>query len=196
MANGTTSNGKGEKKYDFTPIDCDTNNIEPDAAVGEYEAKVDSTRVMATKKDNMPMLVIDWKLEKTESDDEACEKSIGATVADFIALFPDGDRRGRMGKLRLRQLREAMGIDDDVLPSRITSKDDFKDLQAAMRGQKLTVWVTHKTDTETNEVRIGIQYAAPKGSMGAIGRDNDDEQEEDAPRRASASKSKSKSARR
>jgi hypothetical protein len=171
------SNSRG--RLDFTPIDFDANNIEPDASEGTYEATVDDARIQATSKDNFPMLVVDWKLDSTETDTEAADKSVGATVADFFAFFPDGDKRGNFPKRRFKQLRELLDIPDDVLPTRLESKRDFDDLIAEIKGKSAKIYITLRVDKQTNEERTSVSYTAPRGSMGAMASENDDEPEEE-----------------
>jgi hypothetical protein len=174
-----TDNGRAEKHYDFTPIDHDSNQIEPDAAAGEYEAVVDDAKIIATSKDKYPMLVIEWKLESTNTDTPEAEKSVGAIVSDFLAFFPDGDRRGNFPKRRFRQLRELLNLPEDILPTRMESKEDFAELLAALKDQQTTLWVTTREDKETHETRANVQYTAPRGSMGAMPSDGDDEEQEE-----------------
>lgn len=175
-----SSNGK--KTHAFKPIEnYDVNTMEPDAQAGEYEAVVSRITIKATRVDQFPMLVINWKLEKAVDDEN--EKSVGAEVSDFLTFFPEGDRRGRMGKLRLRQLCENLGIDLDVLPRSIHHEDDFNDFIAALKGQTMPVWVTHRTNPETNEVMTGIAYTAPRG-VGAPLPSTDEEDEKPAKKSA------------
>lgn len=181
------TNSREEKTYDFKPIDCDVNAIEPDAAEGKYEAIIDGVRVQGTSSDNFPMLVLDWKMEKTDEDGDEYEKSIGAIVADFIPFFPDGDKRGKMSKLRFRQLRELLGISDDILPKRLESKQDFADLISALKRQRAEVFVTHRPDKNTGEVRVGVSYTEPKAKA-SLGPVNEDDDDKPAPRKASGSK--------
>jgi hypothetical protein len=192
-----TQKDNSRGRYDFTPIDFNANNIEPDASEGTYEATVDDARIQGTSKDNFPMLVIDWKLESTETDTEAAEKSVGATVADFFAFFPDGDKRGNFPKRRFKQLRELLDVPDDVLPTRLESKRDFDDLIAEIKGKSAKIYITLRTDKVTNEERTSVSYTAPRGSMGAMASDEEPEDEKPARRQAApARKPASKPARR
>lgn len=181
MATEQKENSRG--RYDFTPIDFDANNIEPDASEGTYEATVDDARIQGTSKDNFPMLVLDWKLDSTETDTDAAEKSVGATVADFFAFFPDGDKRGNFPKRRFKQLRELLDVPDDVLPTRLESKRDFDDLIAELKGKSTKIYITLRTDKVTNEERTSVSYTAPRGSMGAM---PSDEPEDEKPARRPA----------
>lgn len=186
MAQAQTDKQNSRGTYDFTPIDCDVNTIEPDAAEGTYVAVIDDCRVQATSKDRYPMLVVDWRLDSAESETEEAERSVGATVADFFAFFPDGDRRGNFPKRRFRQLRELLDISDDALPTRLENKDDFKPLIAELKGKELTIYITLKRNPETNEDRAQISYTAPRGGMGALPAADDDK-----PAKKSAGKSNS-----
>lgn len=169
-----SNNSRGSRHVDFTPIDCDVNTIEPEAAEGTYVGIIDDVRVQATSKDKYPMLVVDWKLDSTETDSEAAEKSVGATVADFFAFFPDGDRRGNFPKRRFRQLRELLDISDDLVPTRLENKSDFDDLIAELKGKEATIYISLRKNPETNEERPSISYTAPRGAMGAMPSDEDD----------------------
>lgn len=175
MATEQARTGNGRGYTDFTPIECDVNTIEPEAAEGTYTGVIDDVRVQATSKDKYPMLVVDWRLDATETDSEGAEKSVGATVADFFAFFPDGDRRGSFPKRRFRQLRELLDIADDLLPTRLESKEDFADLIAELKGKELTIYITLRKNAETNEERPSINYTAPRSSMGAMPSDDADE---------------------
>lgn len=183
--NGTQAASRQEKAYDFKPVDYDVETSEPDAAKGEYEAVCEAVKINKTKKDSYPMPTLDWKLESTMTDTEEAQKSIGATVTDFIALFPEGDRRGRMGKVRLRTLFEKLGIDPSVMPKRIQSKSDLKDLQEALKGQRLTVYITTSTDEASGETRANIHYTMPRGfeTDGEAASGEEEEEQEEAPRR-------------
>lgn len=192
--NGTQTAARGEKAYDFTPVNFDGETVEPEAAPGKYEATVDDVKVSKTKpeKGAFPMLIIEWKLTGTESDDEKCQQCVekGVTLADFLTFFPEGDRRGRMGKQRFRKLNEKLGIDNDVLPKRLETKADFDDYKAALQGQTLEIWVTASTDEESGETRTSVHYTAPKGGLGVA---NDVEVEEpETPRKGAAKKTAAK----
>jgi hypothetical protein len=172
-----TAKGNGAKTYAFKPIKFDVNAMEPEAQVGEYEAVIENVKVAATSADKYPMLVIEWKLTKAADDDN--DKSVGATVPDFIAFFPEGDSKGRMGKLRIRQLCEKLDVDLDLLPTNIEDKSDFDEFIRAIRRQSMTVFVTHRED-KSGEMRVGVQYNEPKGSLSAAGRGESEEEEEES----------------
>jgi hypothetical protein len=184
-------NNKPEKVHAFKPINFDVKTSEPEAQVGQYEAIIHEIKVTKTSTDGYPMLIVEWKLDSAE--DEENKKSEGATVPDFIALFPEGDSKGRMGKLRLRQLCEGLEIDLDTIPTRIEEPSDFDDFIKVAKRQRMTVWVTHRTDKSTNEVRVGVAYAAPKSTLPPVERDEEDEDEAPRARKAAGAK---KSARR
>lgn len=174
-----------QKSYDFKPVEFDAENIEPDAYPGQYEAKIDSVKVSKTSKDSYPMLIMEYKLDKALSDGEDCEKSVGAIVTDFVTFFPDKDaegkpnRSGRMGKVRFREVCDALDLNYDIVPKKIQSKSDFDDFVKEVRGQKVTFWVTHKLD-KSGENRIGISFKAPGGNaMGELSPIDEEEEEEE-----------------
>jgi hypothetical protein len=168
-----------ERVMDFQPVDFDGGEVEADAAPGCYEAIIEEVKISKTSKDSFPMAILEWKLNSSVEEEPTAEqeKSVGATVADFLVFFPKGDKRGKMGIIRRNKLFEMLGIDTDVIPQRIQSKADFKDFAGALKGQSMQLWVTSKTDQDSGEVRTGVQYTAPKGSNGA----NTSEADEPAP---------------
>jgi|SRR5579885_1340685 len=175
--NTRSENGAG-KQLGFTPVDFD-GNVEPDAAPGEYEAVIEDVKLKATSSDGYPMLVIDWKLEKAaDQDDESAVKSEGATVTDFVTFMPDGERRGKMSRVQYRQLLELLGIEPDILPNKLTSAADFKDLIGALRGKTGNVFVVNREDKQTGEIRTSVKYVAPRGMGGGLAPMADEEEEE------------------
>jgi hypothetical protein len=196
MAINGTQTQRTEKAYDFTPVDFDGETVEPEAASGHYEATIEEVKVSKTKpeKGAFPMLIIEWKLTATDSDDEKCQQSVekGATLADFLTFFPEGDKRGRMGKQRFRKLNERLGIDNDILPKRLQTKADFDDYKAALQGQTMEVWVTASTDEASGETRTSVNYTAPKGSAAS----NVEVEEEPETPRKGPTKAAKKTARR
>jgi hypothetical protein len=170
---GTQTNHATEKTMDFQAVDYDASTIAPDAAVGEYDARIDKLKIAATSADKYPMLIVDWKI--LSAGDEDNETSVNAVVSDFLTFFPEGDRRGRMGKLKLRQLCEKLDIDLDVVPTRIASKSDFDDLIAALKGQTATVWVTHTVDKNTGETRCNVNYVQPRPALAPVAPTDDDD---------------------
>jgi hypothetical protein len=162
----------------FAPVSYDVEAIEPDAYAGAYEGTIDRVQFRLTQKTGQPMIVIDWKLTSTEDESEDCQKSVGSTVTDWIVLA--ADKSGNRGKVKLRVLRDTLGLDPDVLPTQISSFDDLKDLAVALKGQSMPVWVTTSTDTDGN-VRTNINYAAPRGA-GGMAPMGDEETEEETPK--------------
>lgn len=175
-----------EKTMDFKPIEFNGTELPPEAKVGEYEAKVDSVKVTATSKDQYPMLILEWKLTATADSDN--EESIGSLVTDFVTFMPPDSRGGRMAVQRYIGLVDALGIDRDIVPAKLESKLDFRELIDALKGKEATVWVTSRKDKATGEDRTGVQYTAPRGSLSPMkgpGDDDDEEAEEARPTRGS-----------
>jgi len=168
-------NGKGA--YDFKPIDFDR-NIEPDAAVGQYNATLEEVKVSKTSKDEMPMLVLEWQLTEALDGGDAQEKSVGASVTDFLVFFPAGDRRGRMGKVKYAQLCELLQIDPDIIPARLESKADFLDFIKEAKAQGATVWVSQREDKSSGEMRTNVNYTAPRGAVTLAAETTEEEPEE------------------
>jgi len=186
-----TNSRTESKTHDFKPIDTNVAIIDPDAEIGGYEAKIDNVKVSATSKDGYPMLIVDYKI--VECKDGQDEKNVDAVVSDFLAFFPDGDRRGRMAKLKVRQICEAVGFDLESFPTAMRSKKDFDEVVHAWKGKTIDIWVGHREDKETGETRVNVAYSAPRGGMAAM---NSDEDEDDKPRRSSGKPPQKKTARR
>jgi hypothetical protein len=170
----------------FEPMSYDVEEIQPDAYDGEYEATIEKVAFKGTKSKNQPMIELTWKLTGTEDDSENCQKSIGAQVRDWIVLA--NDRSGNRGKVKLRVLRDTLGLDPDVLPTQISSFDDLAELGNALKGQSMKVWISTNTDPDGN-VRTNINYAAPRGAstMAPMG-DEEAEVEETKPATKAAGK--------
>lgn len=149
----------GERVLDFKPVDYDIDDIPPDALEGNYTATIDEVKLSKTK-DGYPMLILNWKI--TEADDADNAGSVGATVSDFLTFYPSSEgNKSKMGKLKLRQVLDMTGIDRDVVPTSIGSKDDFADLMGALEGQSGNIIVKHRDfDGET---RCNVSY--PKATV-------------------------------
>jgi hypothetical protein len=166
-----TSNGASQERVmTFTPQEnYDASVIEPDAAVGEYTAKITAMRVQPTKTDGAPMLIVDFKLVKAADSDN--ETSEGATLSEFI-VFKAG-AGGKFGKQKIQAISKALDTDLDLIPTSIRTDKDFGDLIAAWKGQQMTVWVTHSLDKTTNETRCNLAYTAPRS--GGLSTTSDDD---------------------
>lgn len=173
------------KTMDFQPIDYDASELPPEAQPGAYEATCTSLKVTKTQKESFPMLIVEWTLDAV--DGEGDENSVGATIADFVTFFPAKHKAGRMSIQRFRALVDAAGIDPDVLPQRLTSKNDFAELISALRNKKMTVYIFHQLDKRTNEQRASVSYTAPKGSLSNGLKDETDD-DDDKPRKAAPKK--------
>ena len=177
-------NGRGEKHYDFNPIEnFDADAMEPDAAPGEYNGIIEDVEVRKSG-EGWPQLRIEVKLDSTNTDSEEAEKSVGATLSDFITFRPEGDKKGNFSKRRLRLYRDKLEIPDDAIPTRIESKRDFDDLVDFMKGKELPIWVRTELDKETKEPRARLELTAPRSAMGALPPTDNDEEEEEAPKPA------------
>lgn len=171
-----TTNHGGYSGAGFEAVNYDVEAIEPDAYPGEYVAKITGAEAKMTRESNKPMIVLEWQLVSTESDDDGPQRSLKSTIRDWIVLA--GDRSGNQGKVKLRTLRDTLELDSDVIPATISSFDDLKPLLRALKGKEMTVWITNSTDRDSN-VRTNINYTAPRGSstMGAMASPDDDEDE-------------------
>jgi hypothetical protein len=189
------------RAYDFTPVDFDGTTIEPDAHAGAYEGLIDAVKVSKTVNGSFPMVILEWKLLSTEDESEECQQSVNAVVADFLTFFPEGDRRGKMGKVKYRTLCDKLGLEYDIVPKKLKSKADFEAFIEAIKGKELPVWVTSKPDNKQPDIiRTGIEYDEPRGGSAQLAPldEGGEGDEEERPARAakSAKKTAQKSSRR
>lgn len=178
----TSTNGH-DKTYDFTPVDYDASTVPPRIGAGRYNAEA-SANIKGTKKDNLPMLIVEWTAESVADGNEENEQFVGASISDYLVLSDDPKFRGH--KLRLRTMLERMDLSYDIVPRRIENKGDVEELLAAVSGRKLDIAVVHSTD-KNGENRENVEYRVAKGGEDAPDR----EMETNEPRRgASAGKGK------
>jgi hypothetical protein len=170
-------NGKGV--YECKPVEWD-HNVEPDAAAGQYVATLEDVTFKPTK-DGYPMLRLDWQLNEAVDGGDAQEKSIGATVSDWITFFPSGEKKGRMGKIKYRQVCELLNVDLDIVPGRIDGKASFLDFIKDTKGQQATIFVALREDPSTGEMRTNVNYTAPRGAMVPLGSSGAEDDGGDAP---------------
>ena len=78
-----------------------------------------------------------------------------------------------MTKKKLAQLGELFSFDPlTIVPKRITAKEAFDDLIAALRGQRTSIWVVAAKE----EGRTNVQYIAPRDAGGGMADIPDDEE--------------------
>ncbi len=155
-----------ERTYDFTPVEYDASTVPPRIGAGLFEA-VASASIKGTKKDNLPMLVVEWTAEAVADGNEENEQFVGASISDFLVL--SNDSKFRSHKLRLRTMLERLGLSYDLVPRQIANKSDVDELIAAISGQKMTVTVTHSVDKNTGEPRENVEYRLPREAQGDEG---------------------------
>src|ERR1700732_840010 len=164
-----------EKTLDFAPVDYDIHAMPPPAPEGEWVARIGEVKIQPTAKGNFPMLIVEWSLEGTDEDEH--QSFIGATIPDFVVFFPPNHKGARMGKLRMRALCEKVGIDFDMVPTKIANKSDLEEFVNALKDtDKVTVWTRVSKDSN-NEDRTSIVYSKP----GVVSAASDDEDEDEKP---------------
>ncbi len=174
----SASNGSNKVVSDFKPVGYGkVGDIPPDMDSGKFVFKLDKVSVRPTKKDQWPMLVLEWKGKKCLEGQG--ERNIGASVTDFIVFFPEGERKGNMSRRQLDALLTAAGIDKTLVPEKIENKADFDELSAALKGLQLDAWVTQEKDKSTGEVRCSIKYTEPKGGLNLSSADDDEDDDGD-----------------
>jgi hypothetical protein len=171
----------------FEPMTYDPETIVPDAYPGIYAAKVINAKTRLTSKSSKPMIQIEWKLLATDSETDEAQTSLQSTISDWIVI--SSDKSGNRGKIKLRQLKEKLGLDADIIPVQIASFDDFAAFIEAIKGAELTVYVTNNTDPDGN-VRVNVDYE-PRGGQGMAPMTMaTDAEEEEAPPAKPAAKAK------
>jgi hypothetical protein len=171
---GRKRRGGGED-LDFTPVDYDMNDMPVDAAEGEYTGKIKKVTKGKSKKDGFPQLTIEVRL--TEAVDEEGEDAVkrGCTLLTYITFFPSSEgRRGIPSKRTLKEIVEAMRLDEDLVPKRIESGRDMDELADALKGGELPVWVVHRED-DSGEIRCDMRFKAPKRQGSSKSSRDDDE---------------------
>jgi hypothetical protein len=180
MANtNSVENNRGQSYggASFEPMQSyDLDTMEPDVYPGGYRAKCTGATAKASKK-GKPMIELEWTMLSTESDSEGNQKSIGATKRDWV-VFSSG-RGGNFGKVKLRALRDNIGLDADVIPTSIGSLADLKPLCTALKNQEADVYIIPGDGEEGEDTQI--QYTAPKEGLAPMGGTTDDEEEEERP---------------
>ena len=164
MATQQTQSSNGhDKQYDFAPVDYDAGTVPPRIGAGRYDC-VAAASARPTKKDNLPMLVIEWTAQNVVDGNEDNEAFVGASLSDFLVLSEDTKFRNH--KVRLRTMLERMGLSFDLVPRRIENKGDLDELINAITGQTLGITVTHSTDKQSGEQRENIEYRLPREESG------------------------------
>jgi len=183
MATQTQSNGH-DKQYDYTPTSYDVTTVPPRIGAGRYEAVANASQ-RGTKKENLPMLVVEWTAEAVADGNEENEQFVGATTSDFLVISDDPKFRGH--KQRLRVMLERMGLSYDMVPRQISNKSDLEELIEAINGQKISITVTHKADA-SGEQRENVEYRLPRDEQSG----DDSAMETAAPARGAAKKTAAK----
>ena len=170
-----SSNGR---TYDFKPISFDGNAIEPDVAAGAYVFVVEAAKVGKSKNDSFPQVIIEWKADELLDPDNATDEqsaSVGGVMTEWITFFPEGDKRGKMGKVRYRELCDKLNVGYDIV-SNPKSKADFDAFLDKLRGARLDGWVSRKDGDSFGR----ITNTEPKGGGTQLA--PLEEVEEEAPR--------------
>lgn len=159
----------------FAPVNTgDMTEIPPDLPAGGWEATC-SVKKAKTSKDSFPMLILEWKT--TEALTDGNEDFVGAKVADFLVFFPATHKASRMGKVRLKGMCEALGIEIPAI-TKIASWDDLGEFIAELDGLKSTIYTTVEERKDTGELVAKVRYTAPGGALKASAADDEDEDED------------------
>lgn len=133
----TQPNSNSERQYDFTPIDFDPNAEEVQVSPREesYTATLADVKVSKTRpeKGGYPMLILEWETDS-------------GTISDFLVIGPNGAKNSGFGREKYRVLCEMFNLNEEIIPKRLTSKDDFAEFIEAIRGQTADIWVGANKD--------------------------------------------------
>lgn len=199
MATGTQSNGRMTGASKYTPVDYNPSEIMPDAAPGIYTAVIERVICKPHKESGYPQITIGHKIESEDAGITDNEQFLGSEVAKFITLFPDTERRSRMGKLDIQELFDATGLDINAWPARIENPDeDLKEIFEALKGQRLKIWVSNREGQpgDDGQPRIfqNVMYKEPKNFAQLIGLEVAEEPAEERPAPRTASRTPAKKA--
>jgi hypothetical protein len=157
---------------EFTPIETgDMSSIPPDAPAGEWQA-VAKVKLTKTSKENLPMIVIDWKL--TEALTEGNDDHVGARVSDFLVFRAATDPYVKMSRQQLKAMCDALKIDPPNVTA-IRTADDLAEFMSQIEGLKSKIWTILQEDKRTGEMRTSVRYTAPGGGLRAVVDDEEDE---------------------
>lgn len=174
-----------EKTLDFQPVDYEGSHELPLAPEDEWSnCTFKKIVAKATSKDKYPMLVLEVALGKPDDDDNASWE--GNTITEFLTFFPKSHKAYRMGNIRMHQVAAAAGLDVDIFPTKIASKEDFDEaIEALMGADPFTAWTVPGVDDRTNEKVTKIRWSKPGSSTSMPAADEDDD---DAPAAKPATK--------
>ncbi len=178
-ATNSSNNTQGYGGASFEPVSFDVETLEPDVYPGKYRAKCTAAIAKLSGK-GKPMIEVEWKMVSTEDESDTAQTSIGANKRDWI-VFASG-RGGNFGKLKLRAIRTAMGLDPDVIPAQFGSLDELKPLcQAIKAGGEIDVWINDDPKGQEGDTRL--EYTEPRtgGRLAPMHTADDEDEEEEAP---------------
>lgn len=162
----------------FSPVEVgDMSEIPPDAPEGQWITSQKVT-VRSTQKDNLPMLVIDFKLEEALTDGN--EAFVGSKVTKFLVVRGAADPYVKMFRQDLADLCSGLKIEVPRFTT-LRSASDFDEFIAEVEGNRGVAYTKHKADKKTGEVRTEITFRAPRGSVTSIV--SEDTAEEAAPKK-------------
>lgn len=171
------------KKMEFKPVKFDVTEIAPDAPAGEWSMSIPrgKCKIQGTNKDNLPMIIVPIRLDKTEEDGEEFEKALGTELSTFLVFGGATTRGERMSKLRIRQFCEILEIDLDDVPKDIESSDDLEPFVKLIEGKKFTAWTKLTERKDTGETVTDVIFVDPDRKLKAGADDDDDDDDDDAP---------------
>jgi len=172
------------KRMEFKEVKFDVTQITPDAPAGEWEVSIPrgKCKIQGTKEDNLPMIIVPIRLDKTEEEGEEFQKALGAVISTFLVFGGKNSVAERMSKVRIRQLCEAAGIDLDEVPKVIRSADDLAGFVNLLEGKRFTAWTRLTERKDTGETVTDLMFTPPKGTP-ISNRDEEEEEEEERPAR-------------
>lgn len=168
---------------EYKRVSFDVNEIAPDAPAGEWQVSIPrgKCKVQPTKEDHFPMIIVPIRLDSTEEDDEAFQKSLGTELSTFLVFGAKTPRGERMCKLRIRELCEAADVDLDLIPKKLGDdpENELEPLIRALEGKKFTAWTKLQARKDTGEVVTEISFRDMNKLLTTGAGDDDDDDEDD-----------------
>lgn len=172
-----------DKKLQYKPVDFDAEDIPPDAPAGEWQMSIPrgKCKIQPTREEKFPMIIVPVRLDSTEEEGEAYQKALGTELSVFLVFGAKTSRGERLGKLRIREFCEAIDVDLDLIPKRITDPDnDLAEFVRAIEGKKFTGWTRVSPRRDTGEEVTDVMFRDPNRRLASADTDEEDDTVDDA----------------
>jgi hypothetical protein len=138
-------------------VEIDLDNIPLEAEPGSYTATCKKCKVLKTKERGFPMLVLEWELTGAAEGSKGPAPDDGASVTDFVVIFPAGDKNHARSLKGLKALADACGVAKGEAPKSFSdeTKDAWEEL---FTGREAVLRISHQVDKGKNEKRVRVNY--------------------------------------